>query len=132
MKSERKKLTNNYAIGTVDRDTYIERCLWYDNEDNKLKFEQKKLLQQIPTFHKEDIIEANLRIFCETARARYKRCTDFETKRKFMLDFVEYIIYAHGKVIFHGSIPMRLKEVEDTELSPETSKIAFSIETRIA
>ena len=64
---------------------------------------------------------------------RYQQCVDFETKRQFLLDYVEKVTYWKDKLAVHGAVPVLLKqEYADTNeiLDSETNKVEFCIESK--
>jgi hypothetical protein len=71
----------------------------------------------------EDFVDASIRQFCATARARFEACADFDAKRQFLLSHVERVIYNRYKVVIVGSVPVQ-------SASGET-KLQFRIEGEI-
>jgi hypothetical protein len=53
------------------------------------------------------------------------RCTNFDTKRQFLLDYVEKVVILKDKVSLHGAVP--IKGGEDVE----TSALPFCTESEI-
>ena len=54
--------------------------------------------------------------FCDVARAHLKRCTDFDTKRQFLLDHVEKVIYQRYHVTVIGSVPVQQDSAGSTAI----------------
>lgn len=67
----------------------------------------------------------------ESARVRFDRCHDFETKRKFFLDYVEKIVFTNDKVQLYGSVPVKLKAYDDRDQPTQLAKIEFCIKGEI-
>lgn len=65
---------------------------------------------------------------CETAKVRFERAKDFNSKRQFLLDFIENVEYDHGKIAVKGSVPIQLQAYKDPTQTSEAEKIEFSIE----
>ncbi len=128
---EKRRIIDVYASGDLERDVYVTKSLGYDNEINKLKMERRELIKQIPLLHKKEIVDESILQFCNTAKIRFNRAKDFESKRKFLLDYVDKITYFDDNVVFHGSVPVKLKAYEDPDQPTEVSKIEFSIENKI-
>lgn len=126
----KKRVVDLYATGEIEKDTYITKSLEYDNELNKIKLERAGLTKQIPLLHKKQVIDVSIQQFCETARVRFEKCSDFETKRQFILDHIEKIIYLDEKIEIHGSVPVKLRAYEDGEQT-ELAKIEFCIKGQI-
>lgn len=128
--SERKqRITDIYAAGKLSREEYVTKSLAYDNEINILIAQKTNLLQRIPLFRKKSLIEDGIEQYCEGAKLRYKKAVDFETKRQFLLDYVEKVTYWNNKIAVHGSVPVTIKSERGRE--SETSKIEFRIETDV-
>lgn len=85
----------------------------------------------MPILHKDASIDISTRQYCTSARAQLEKCTDFESKRKFLLEFVEKITYHEGQVILHGSVPIKLKTHESSDQQSEMNNISFSIKDDI-
>lgn len=130
LKSNREETLEQYAIGKLDHKIYLEKCLTYDIETNRLKLERDQVTKKIPILHKKEVLEANIRFFCDSTQIRFDKCKTFDNKRRFVLDLVEEILYNHGKVILKGSVPLQLKTTENSD-SQEQEKISFSIEKNI-
>jgi hypothetical protein len=79
--------------------------------------------------HSADAIEASLREFCETARARLEACRHPESQRQFLLDYVQRVVYNRYKVMVRGSVPVR--PVPGVQ-SSEASALVFRIEGEIS
>jgi hypothetical protein len=72
----------------------------------------------------DEFVGISIRQFCATAQARFEGCTDFDTRRQFLVDHVERVIYNHSKVTIVGSVPV-------ASVSAATSKLQFRIEGQI-
>ncbi|MGB0757450.1 MAG: recombinase family protein [Patescibacteria group bacterium] len=131
LNKEKKRILELYATGDLDRDMYGKKSLEYDNEINKVKIERHELIQKIPVLHKKSVIDVSVRQYCELLKAQLEKCTDFETKRQFMLDHVEKIVFVNDHVTLHGFVPVKLKAYEDPDQPSEASKIRFCVEGKI-
>ena len=130
---KKKRIIDVYASGDLSRDSYVKKSIDYDNEILKLKKKRSDILKRIPLLHKTKVIDASIRQYCETAQMRYQQCVDFETKRQFLLDYVEKVTYWKDKLAVHGAVPVLLKqEYADTNeiLDSETNKVEFCIESK--
>jgi hypothetical protein len=118
-----------YASGNLTKNAYITKCLEYDNETNELKRQRAGLIGRIPLVHKTEVINTSINQFCEMARVRLSECKDFPTKRQFLLDYVEKIIFLNDKVSLFGSVPIITKG--RTDEFETTAKIDFKIDGRV-
>jgi hypothetical protein len=69
--------------------------------------EKSKLAAVLRTPEHEDFVDASVRQFCANAKARLQGCTDEDSKRSFLLDHVERVIYDHYEVTVTGSVPVQ-------------------------
>jgi hypothetical protein len=77
------------------------------------------------------VVDASIKQHCETVRVRLNKCNNFDAKRKFVLDYIEKIVYSDDHITVHGSVPVKLKAYENSELA-EASKLEFKIRDRIS
>lgn len=129
--TERKqRIMDVYSEGDLAKDNYVAKSREYDREI--LSFTKKKasILTQIPLFRKTELVDVSIQQYCENAKSRYERCNDFKTKRQFLLDHVEKVIYWNDKISVHGAVPVNIKPDRDHETG--TSKIEFRIEMKTA
>jgi site-specific DNA recombinase len=128
---QKKRILDLYAMGGLDRNNYVQKCLWYDNEANKVRAVREELIKKIPILHKKEVMKVSVQNYCERVKTGLKKCVDFDTRRQFLLDHIERIIYKERHVILHGSVPVRLKAYEDPNQSTTLSKVGFQIESKI-
>ena len=55
--------------------------------------EKTRLAAALRSPNHEDFVDASVRQFCATAKARWYDCTDDEARRQFLLDFIEGVIF---------------------------------------
>lgn len=128
---KKKRVIDLYASGTLDQRGYIEKNLEYDNEENKLKAERADLTKRIPLLHKTEVVDASIRQYCEAGKIRLNKCSDFDAKRKFVLDYIERIAYSNDNIMVYGSVPIKLKAYEGSDFA-EASKLDFKLGDRIS
>lgn len=131
LRIQRGETLDQYATSHLSQEIYLEKCLAYDIEANGLKLKRAEVTKKIPILHKKEVIDANIRFFCESAQIRFDKCKTFDSKRRLVLDLVEEVLYSHGKVTLKGSIPLQLK-TETNSSSEEQTKISFLIEREIS
>jgi hypothetical protein len=69
------------------------------------------------------LVDASIRQFCATAKARLQACSDFDANRDFLVDQFERVIYDRYRVIIVGAIPVRTESAE--------TKLPFRIKDKI-
>ena len=129
---QKRRIIEVYALGDLSKDAYTRKSLGYDNDILKLKKQRSDILKRIPLLHKTDLIDASIREYCETAEARFRGCVDFETRRQFLIDFVEKVEFSNDRLAVYGAVPVKVKqEYEESEhiIDAETNKLAFCIES---
>lgn len=94
----------------------------YDNEILALNAERLEISKKVPILHKADVIDLSVRQYCHTARMNFEKCKDFDSKRQFLLEYVEKIVYQNEDVAIYASVP-----IQDGRDESEQSKIEFRI-----
>jgi hypothetical protein len=124
--TERRRMFELYASDQLTRDAYINRNIAFDKELDQLKEKKAAVTEAQPTNGFEELDDA-IRQFCDRAATRLQRCTDFDTKRQFLVDHIEKIIYHRDKVILIGCVPIAFKEAQ----SITGSTLPFHIEGQV-
>jgi Recombinase len=123
---ERRRMFELYASDQLTRDAYINRNIALDKELDQLKQKKTAIAEaQAPNGFEE--VDDAIRQFCDRAATRLGRCTEFDSKRRFLLDHIEKIIYHRDKVTLIGCVPIELKEAQ----SITGSTLPFHIEGQI-
>jgi hypothetical protein len=73
----------------------------------RLTREKTELAAALQSPQHEDFVDASVRQFCASARARLQECADFDAQRQFLVDHVERVIYNRYKVTLTGSVPVQ-------------------------
>ena len=124
--SEKKRILDLYAVGDLERDLYARRSLRYDHQISHAKAQRDELMKRIPLLHNNELVDASVRQYAETVRARLEKAVDFDTKRRFLLDHIGRVVYANDRVALSGSIPVHGLPSESKQ--GDTSKIGFCVE----
>ena len=120
---ERRELISSYAADQMTGDEYIAANRALDEKLERLVRAKVKLVTALRPTHHEDFVDASVRQFCATAKARLQACSDFDANRRFLVDHVERVIYDRYNVTIVGSIPVRTESGE--------SKLPFRIDGKI-
>lgn len=126
---QKQRITDLYAAEELERDAYVAKSRTYDNELLTLTNRKTEILRQLPLFRKTALVDMAIQEYCETAKLRYKHSVDFETKRQFLLDYVEKIVYQNDKIVLHGAVPVVIHPHGE---KPETNKLAFQIPLKVS
>jgi site-specific DNA recombinase len=120
---ERRRLIGRYAAEQMAGEEYITANRALDRDLERLTREKAKLIAALQSPQHEDFVDASVRQFCASARARFQACADFDAKRQFLRGHIERVIYNRYKVAIAGSVPVQ-------SASGET-KLQFQIEGEI-
>jgi hypothetical protein len=61
-------------------------------EAAKLRMQVAELNSRIPLLRKRSVVQASITAFCQGAEARLNTCTDFDSKRQFLLKYIDKIV----------------------------------------
>lgn len=104
------RITDLYAAGDLTKDEYVAKSRIFDKEISDLAERKSVLLLQLPLFRQTKVVDMGIQQYCDAVKSRYKQCTDFETKRQFLLDCVEKVTYLNDKITVHGRVPIIIAE----------------------
>jgi hypothetical protein len=120
---ERRELISRYAADQMTCDGYIAANRALDEKLERLVRAKARLVTALRPTHQEDFVDASVRQFCATAKARLQACSDFDANRRFLVDHVERVIHDRYHITIVGTIPVRTESGE--------SKLPFRIEGKI-
>jgi hypothetical protein len=120
---ERRRLINRYAAEEMAGEAYITANRALDRDLERLTRKKAELVAALRSPEHEDFMNASVRQFCASARARFEACADFDAKRQFLVGHVERVMYHRYKVTIAGSVPVQ-------SVSGDT-KLRFRIEGEI-
>jgi site-specific DNA recombinase len=103
--AERRRMTESYALGQMHKEAYIGANIALDQELEKLEARKAEAIAAMPR-EADQALEESITQFCDRARVRFERCGDFDSKRKFVLEHIEGVIYRQNRVIILGSVPI--------------------------
>lgn len=119
--NQRRQIIDNYAHGRIGTEKYIKRNQALDTELNRLTDKKRELTNAVYT--QSGFAEKSIQQFCANARMEFVTCNDFDTKRKFLRDHIEKIIFNRDRVTIIGSVPAKN--------APENTPLSFRIEDEI-
>ena len=120
---ERRGLIGRYAAEQMTGEEYITVNRGLDRDLERLTREKADLVAALRSPQHEDFVDASIRQFCASARARFEACADFDAKREFLVGHVERVIYHRYKVMIAGSAPV--------QSASEETKLQFRMEGEI-
>jgi hypothetical protein len=100
------RIIDQYAVNQITVEAYIAANRDLDRQQEQLSRKKAELIAGMRS-PQEDFVDASIRQFCATGNARLRTCTDFDTKRQFLRDHVERVIFNGYRITILGSLPVR-------------------------
>lgn len=122
---KKRRIMDIYAEGKIPKEAYVAKSREIDSVISTLTTERISITEQMPLFRKRKFVDLAIEQFCESAKLGYKECSDFETKRQFLVDYIDKIMYWNNKLVVQGFVPVTVTQQGQ---KPETTKIEFRIE----
>lgn len=126
---QKKTSLDLYITAEISREDYGGMNSEYDTKINVLKIEKLDLVNTIPLLHQKDIVDNSIKEFCAGSKIRFDKIFDFSSQRKFLIDYIDRIVYYDEKFTIYGFIPVRVDSTEEN--SEIYTKIEFAIEGKI-
>jgi hypothetical protein len=104
---KRRRLIERYAEEEMAGEAYIAANRALDRDLERLTREKAELAAALQSPQHEDFVDASVRQFCASARARFQACADFDAKRQFLPGHVDRVIYHRYKITIAGSVPVQ-------------------------
>ena len=123
LEEERRRIIGQYAAEEMAGEEYITANRTLDRDLERLTREKAELVAALRSPLHEDFVDASIRQFCASARARLQACADLDAKRQFLVGQVERVIYNRYKVTLVGSVPV--------QAASEETRLQFRIEGEI-
>jgi hypothetical protein len=114
LEDERRQIIGQYAAEQMTGEVYIAANRTLDRLQERLTQKKAELIAAMRVPQQEDFVDASIRQFCATGNAHLQACQDFDTKRQFLMDHVERVIFNRYKITIMGSVPVRLASGETT------------------
>jgi hypothetical protein len=114
IEAERRRIISLYATGELAKDAYINASTALDHALAPLQ-RNTAALGATQHLNKRTEIDVRIRQFCERARVRLEFCIDFDTRRQFLLDHIEHVVYHPRTMVLVGSIPGDLNGQEQAQ-----------------
>jgi hypothetical protein len=97
---------DQYAVEQITGDEYIAANRALDGQQEQLTRKKAELIAALRS-PQEDFMDASIRQFCATGNARLRACTDFDTRRQFLKEHVERVIFNGYRITIMGSVQVR-------------------------
>jgi len=127
LRDQKRRLIDLYATGDIARDLYVEKSRALDTSREPLESQRRELTDREALMHQYDAIDAGIAQYCEAVRLRLPTCADMNSMRRFLLDYVDKIVYVKHTVSLHGFVPVASGEGDDAP----AKKLLFCIVSEI-
>jgi hypothetical protein len=124
IQKKKKLVLDLYASAELDKQNYSKKSTELDRELESAHKEKVETQKQIPLLHNDLEIDIAIKRYCETVKLRLKKCNDFDSQRKFCLEFIDKIVHRDDGLTLYGHVPI--------ESEAGKSKLEFKIEKSIS
>jgi len=114
-----------YVSGDISRDGYVAKNRELDGIMEALRERATELNGSTTLLNKRSEADAAVVRYCSGARARFAQCSETRSKRQFLLDYIEKVVFVNYKVSIHGRIPFSRQN------QGEKSFLPFRIDTEV-
>jgi site-specific DNA recombinase len=126
LRDQKRRLIDLYATGDIARDLYIEKSRGLDALSEPLESQRRELTDREALMHQYGAIDAGIAQYCEAVRLRLDTCTDTASMRRFLLEYVDKIVYVKHTVSLRGFISVASGNDDEP-----TRKLPFCIVSEI-
>ncbi len=118
---QKARIIDLYSLGDLRREEYVKRITTYESGVNDLQDKRNELIQHLPLFQAPQIIERSVVKFCRTAKAKFAKCEEFDSKRKFLLEFITKVEYHRNEIgddyiRLFGTIPVQVTDKDEVNI----------------
>jgi hypothetical protein len=106
LRDQKRRVIDLYATGDIARDLYIEKSRGLDALCEPLETQRRELTDREALMHQYGAIDAAIAQYCEAVRLHLSACNDEASLRRFLLEYVEKVVYVKHKVSLHGFVPV--------------------------
>ena len=127
LRDQKRRVIDLYATGDIARDLYIEKSRALDALSAPLESQRRELTDREALMHQYGAIDAAIAQYCEAVRLRLSACNDEASLRRFLLDYLDKVVYVKHTVSLHGSVPVTPRDDDDAP----AKKLPFCIVSEI-
>jgi hypothetical protein len=127
LRDQKRRVIDLYATGDIARDLYIEKSRGLDALSEPLESQRRELTDREALMDQYGAIDAGITQYCEAVRLRLDACTNTASMRRFLLEYVDKVVYVKHTVWLHGFVPIASG---DGDGAPE-KKLPFCIVSEI-
>jgi hypothetical protein len=105
LEEKKQRVLDVYVSGDISRDGYVAKNRELDGIMEALRERATELSGSTALLNKRREADAAVVRYCSGARARFAQCSETRSKRQFLLDFIEKVVFVNYKVSIHGRVP---------------------------
>jgi hypothetical protein len=125
LEAKKQRVVDIYLSGDLSRDGYVAKNRELDAIMGSLRERATELSGSTALLNRQSEADAAVARYCSGAKARFAQCSETRSKRQFLLDYVEKIVFFNYKVSIHGRIPFAGQSQGEKSLLP------FCIQTEV-
>ena len=122
---KKQRVLDVYVSSDISRDGYVAKNRELDGIMEALRERATELNGSTTLLNKRREADAAVVRYCSGARARFPQCSETRSKRQFLLDYIEKVVFVNYKVSIHGRIPF------SGQSQGEKSFLPFRIDTEV-
>jgi hypothetical protein len=122
---KKQRVLDVYVSSDISRDSYVAKSRELDGIMEALRERATELNGSTTLLNKRSEADAAVVRYCSGARARFAQNSETRSKRQFLLDYIEKVVFVNYKVSIHGRIPF------GGQSQGEKSFLPFRIDTEI-
>jgi hypothetical protein len=107
LEEERRHIINRYAADELSGPDYIAANRAVDGRQERLTRKKTELVAALRSPLAEDFMDASLRQFCTSAKAKWQASLDYDARRQFLVSHLERVIYNRYHVAIVGTVPVQ-------------------------
>lgn len=106
LQAEKKLSTEKYKMKVNSHSDYTKHNQELDEKVNLLKEKKLEILSKFPLLNQKDLVMKSLNDYCTRIKSRFYNLSDYDSKRSFVLEFINKVIFYNEKVEILGSVPI--------------------------
>ncbi|MCK4553524.1 recombinase family protein [Candidatus Parcubacteria bacterium] len=103
---QKGRLLDLYTEGQKSKEIFAKKLASLENEEQKLRVKQAELVNVSTLIPNPALVRKSIAAFCERMNERLRKVVDFSTKRKFLLDLIDSIIFDDDVLLIRGFVPL--------------------------
>ncbi len=103
---QKQRLLNLYTEGQKSKEIFMRKLAGLEEEERKLREKQVELANTVTLIPDPPLVRKSIKAFCECMQEQLRRVVDFASKRQFLLDLIDSIIFDDDVLVIRGFVPL--------------------------